>query len=555
MGKGFLAGAVMGTAVSILGAGVVAVVVGPPERQPVTPEVTAGPTAPSVDEPDAPSGAAPGEDVAGIGETSPAPVPDALPETAPVATEAPPSPEDPEPVADEAPARIAPNAPATSRNEPDAPTAPALEPAPLAEAGDTPPEAVTELAPPVGPVAPDEAPTVGDVTLGEAPKRAETAAPGVAGPENAPVESTSDTPPQTVTDLDAPETPPAPETGIPDERIEMAAPDRPETMAPRAPASEATPELATATPEPPLPAQRAEEPDTGAPVEDAPATPEPGSDSAQETASARPTIGTPARSLLDRDSASSSRLPSIGDTSEDTEAAPEAGAQDKPPLERFAADVDVPADEPRMAIVLIDDGVGPLGPDTVGEFPFPVSFAISPSHPDPVAAARGYRAKGFEVLALAGAPEGAQASDVEVSLGGALDAVPEAVAVLEDPDMGLQASRAVSEQAAQILLASGHGLLMLPNGLNTGQALALREGVPSATVFRDFDGEGQDPRVMRRFLDQAAFKARQEGAVVMMGRLRADTVSALLLWGLQDRATSVAMVPISVVLRESVAGD
>ena len=36
-----------------------------------------------------------------------------------------------------------------------------------------------------------------------------------------------------------------------------------------------------------------------------------------------------------------------------------------------------------------------------------------------VAAARGYRGRGFEVLAVAGAPEGAQASDVEVSLGGA----------------------------------------------------------------------------------------------------------------------------------------
>ena len=93
---------------------------------------------------------------------------------------------------------------------------------------------------------------------------------------------------------------------------------------------------------------------------------------------------------------------------------------------------------------------------------------------------------------------------------------------------------------------------MLPKGLNTGQALALREGVPSATVFRDFDGEGQDPRVMRRFLDQAAFKARQEGPVVMLGRLRADTVSALLLWGLQDRASSVELVPVSAILRESV---
>jgi hypothetical protein len=34
----------------------------------------------------------------------------------------------------------------------------------------------------------------------------------------------------------------------------------------------------------------------------------------------------------------------------------------------------------------------------------------------------------------------------------------------------------------------------------------------------------------------------------MLGRLRPDTVSALLLWGLQDRASDVALVPISAVL-------
>ena len=208
-------------------------------------------------------------------------------------------------------------------------------------------------------------------------------------------------------------------------------------------------------------------------------------------------------------------------------------------------------DAPRMAIVLIDDGTGPLGPDTVGEFPFAVSFAIPASHPDAAATAQGYRDAGFEVLAIAGVPEGAQATDVEVTLEGSLGAVPEAVAVMEAPGDGLQATRAISEQAAQYLGASGHGLLMQPKGLNTGEALARREAVPTVTVFRDFDGEGQDPRVMRRFLDQAAFKARQEGAVVMLGRLRADTVSALLLWGLQDRASSVALVPISLVLRES----
>ena len=70
------------------------------------------------------------------------------------------------------------------------------------------------------------------------------------------------------------------------------------------------------------------------------------------------------------------------------------------------------------------------------------------------------------------------------------------------------------------------------------------------SVVRDFDGDGQDATVIRRFLDQAAFKAGQgDQGVIMVGRLRAETVSALLLWGLQDRAGSVALAPVSAVLR------
>jgi polysaccharide deacetylase 2 family uncharacterized protein YibQ len=95
----------------------------------------------------------------------------------------------------------------------------------------------------------------------------------------------------------------------------------------------------------------------------------------------------------------------------------------------------------------------------------------------------------------------------------------------------------------------GYGLVMQDNGLNTVQKLAHREGVPSGVVFRDFDGAGQDPRAMRRFLDQAAFRAGQEGAVLMLGRLKPDTISALLMWGLQDRASRVALMPTSASLR------
>jgi polysaccharide deacetylase 2 family uncharacterized protein YibQ len=71
-------------------------------------------------------------------------------------------------------------------------------------------------------------------------------------------------------------------------------------------------------------------------------------------------------------------------------------------------------------------------------------------------------------------------------------------------------------------------------------------------VFRDFDGKGQGATVIRRFLDQAAFRASQEeDGVIMVGRLRPDTISALLLWGLQDRASSVALAPVSAVLNAS----
>lgn len=76
--------------------------------------------------------------------------------------------------------------------------------------------------------------------------------------------------------------------------------------------------------------------------------------------------------------------------------------------------------------------------------------------------------------------------------------------------------------------------------------------MPSATVFRDFDSADQTPTVIRRFLDQAAFRAGQEGGVIMMGRLRADTISALILWGLQDRASRVDLAPVSVLLTNTV---
>ncbi len=586
MARGFLAGAIIGTVVSGVAVGTVSVLTGPPLRgraalapeaeapvsesavsetaetpEPEAPEqpqlgvevasddVSAEPVEPEVDEaaPEAPTD----PDMA-TGEPDPEIAEPAAPELAEVAE--PDVESETVPMAEETPVRAADEA--DSLDIADSPAAPAIDPAPEPapqepapalqdNAPQTSPEDGVETVTPAAGLAPDEPAGAETVARPGQPGEVTAAAPEPASE----ISVATDTPPEAETALDAPAPPASPDTGTPS--MEMASADSParrDSVLPDAPQDEAAPEVSTQTPTPPLPAPLV-------PGEDAlpRVSTLPGSTTSETAGTGRPAIGTPAGSLADRGAGeSASRLPSIGEAAPaEPTPAPEAAPSEVSPLERYAVPAEAEDGAPRMAIVLIDDGTGPLGPDTVGEFPFAVSFAIPASHPDAAATAQGYRDAGFEVLAIAGVPEGAQATDVEVTLEGSLGAVPEAVAVMEAPGDGLQATRAISEQAAQYLGASGHGLLMQPKGLNTGEALARREAVPTVTVFRDFDGEGQDPRVMRRFLDQAAFKARQEGAVVMLGRLRADTVSALLLWGLQDRASSVALVPISLVLRES----
>lgn len=254
-----------------------------------------------------------------------------------------------------------------------------------------------------------------------------------------------------------------------------------------------------------------------------------------------PTIGRQATSLVDR-------TPEVAQ-----DAAPEEEeATDLPPIQAYAIPFENADDRPLMAIVLIDSGVdltgGPVGLAALQSFPYPLSFAVDASLPDAGKRMSEYRAQGFEVMTLIDLPQGATAGDTEVTLSAALSVAPEAVAVMEGVGTGVQGSRDASDQITEALIASGHGLVLQSKGLNTAQKLALREGVPTGLIFRDFDSAGQTPSVIRRFLDQAAFRAGQEGGVIMVGRVRPDTISALLLWGLQDRAERVALAPISAVL-------
>lgn len=305
------------------------------------------------------------------------------------------------------------------------------------------------------------------------------------------------------------------------------------------PVSEPLPEVAAVEPEPETQDPVAVEPKDEEPTRTLPriaAVPQIGADQATEGTQG---VGRRVVPLTERDG---------GEPVEETANA--APVSDKP-IEAYAAEFDQPGSVPLMSIILIDDE-GAYGAEALQDFPYPISFAISPSDPEAAEKMARYRAAGFEVLAMADLPKEASAQDAEVSLSVWLDMLPETVGILEGVDTGIQGNRKLADQVAAIAGGTGRGLITQDNGLNTVQKLAARNGIPSSVIFRDIDGARQEPKVMRRFLDQAAFRAGQEGSVVMLGRLRPDTISALLVWGLEDRGGRVTMAPISAVMKRQV---
>ena len=352
-----------------------------------------------------------------------------------------------------------------------------------------------------------------------------------------------------------PAQPPAPDVagieGAFDAPQGMAAPEVEEADPITLPAEEAAVE--EETPEP-LPeetgvaeAEPAVEAKASAPVEEPEA--ETTSEPEETVAASRPAIGTPAATLADRNSGVVINRPGA-DIATDGDA--EIVIEDPRPVVANSIASEQVEGKPLMSVVLIDDGTsvtaGSAGLAALRSFPYPLSFAVDSGLPNAAERVEIYRDAGFEVLAMVDLPQGAQPSDAETAFAATLDRIGPVVAVLEGTESGFQGSRALTDQVTDILAQSGHGLVTQDKGLNTMPKLARKAGVPADPVFRDFDSKDQTARVIRRFLDQAAFRAGQEGAVIMLGRLRPDTVSALLLWGLQDRINDVALVPISAVL-------
>ncbi len=225
---------------------------------------------------------------------------------------------------------------------------------------------------------------------------------------------------------------------------------------------------------------------------------------------------------------------------------------DAPAIEKFAAAFENPQNKPMISVVLIDDGSLESAVGAVASLNVPVTVVLDPDLPDATAKMADYRAAGIEVAVRTSLPAAATPTDVEQAFEVSFAKLPDTVLLIDDGTAGLQNNRSITEFAMEALAQDGRGFLTISSGLNTALRLAEQNGVPAGVIYRDLDAEGQDARVIRRFLDQAAFRARQDDVVFLLGRVRPDTISALILWGSANRANQVALAPASAALR---AGD
>ncbi|MBU0642284.1 MAG: divergent polysaccharide deacetylase family protein [Alphaproteobacteria bacterium] len=248
------------------------------------------------------------------------------------------------------------------------------------------------------------------------------------------------------------------------------------------------------------------------------------------------------------DARKSLRLPSIAAEPNADGAAPMVLADDLPALVAYSADYAGTPAGPMMSIVLVD--IAELGPNDpiLSKLPFPVTFAV-----DAVAARAGdraktYRDKGLEVMAMVSLPEGGTPQDASVTLQQAAELVPVSIGFLDVPSGTFQSSRTIAAQVVATAQDSGRGILTFPRGLNALEQEAQRADAPAALVFRDFDGRGQDIAAIKRFLDQAAFRANIDEKIVLLGRSKPETIQALAEWSLGNRAAAVSIVPLSYLL-------
>jgi len=249
------------------------------------------------------------------------------------------------------------------------------------------------------------------------------------------------------------------------------------------------------------------------------------------------------------------RLPSVGGTAAapapetaEIEAAP---SEDLGALDQFAVAVEGAEGKSLMSFILIDTGEDGVPRGDLTKLAIPVTVALDPVAENAAAIMAEYRAAGIEVVALANdLPIAAGPGDVATALSAYFGVLNQAVALMDPLDARIQSNRSLLQPVLGAIRDTGHGLITYDRGLNTAQQAAQRENIPAATVFRILDGELEKSPRIKRYLDRAAFAAAQDGSVVVVGRSYPDTVQAMVEWALEKKDASIAVVPVSAVMKQ-----
>lgn len=227
-------------------------------------------------------------------------------------------------------------------------------------------------------------------------------------------------------------------------------------------------------------------------------------------------------------------------------AAPAAEAT-QPPIVRNAVPAQNPDAKPELAVILIDDGATTLDRSALAASPLPVSFAIDPTAAQAGDWATTYYGGGHEVLLKATAiPRLATPSDLNVTFSAYFRAAPEAVGVIDLAHGGFQDNRLMAQRVVAILAGDGYGLVTYRRGLNAAAQVAATTGIEAAqitgaTVRTDRGG-------LQRLLDRAAFRAAQEGKVVVAVPASSAVLATIDAWSKGMRGRSVALVPVTAVM-------
>lgn len=471
----------------------------------------------------------------------------------------------------------------------EAPSASDAPDAPVASDAARPDDSTTEL---VVPESPGNAPDAGDAAAQpsapaandanntatsateDAPANTDVAALSGTGTDEQPGSDTG-TAPAVATDDNAPSAPQAPAVG--DEPIlpfptgnDSSAPRSPPAASPAEPDSEgAAPEVAMAPAQPETPSgteseetnsflkqiealeNQAEEVETDrlprigdsseAEVVEAPEVSD--SENAEPGDSTLPTI----RRLGNDNAAPEPEAEVVVEAEPEAEAESEVADTDGPAIVVFGNAFTNPEGNPLLSLVLVQEGDA-LSAADIEALPAEIAFAVNAAQGGAGGSAKAYRASGREVVMIPALPEGATPQDVEQALRVNFETVPEAVAIMDVSGTSFQSDRSAVEQVVDVVADSGHGLITYPRGLNTAHQSAERAGVPAGLIFRRLDGGGETVEQIRRTLDRAAFRARNDEAVILVGTTSPDTLVAIMEWAAGNRARSVTLAPISAAL-------